>query len=241
MSAFEAPAVPHLHSDDVGTELVARARVQSRLRLSDRSEQVAVALAGAFVVSAAGAVIFPPAVRPFSLTAALIAVLGYAIVSRVVFEVSNGAVLPTQLVLVPMLFTLPPRSVPLVVAAGMLLGQAPDFARKQLPLSHIPIQIANATHALGPAVVLALAGTEAPSWRHTPVYLGALAAQFAADLIPGTIYSRVPGAFRSPSTRGRCASRSSSTPHSRPSDSRWPSPRTAAPGRWSSSFPSSAC
>ena len=191
VSALEAPAAHPLHSDDVGTELVARARVRERFRMNGRAELVALALAAAFLIAGAAAAIFLPAGRPFSPLTAVIAVLAYAIVSRVVFEVSNGAVLPTQLLLVPMFFALPPRSVPLVVAAGMLVGRAPDFARDRVTLSHIPVHIFNATHALGPAVVLALAGTQSPSWRHTPVYLAALAAQFGADLVPGTIYSRV--------------------------------------------------
>jgi putative nucleotidyltransferase with HDIG domain len=191
VSSVEAPAAPpQLHPDDVETELVGRARVRARLRLTDRAEVVAVALAAAFLIAAVAAVLFLPAVRPFSPVAALVAVLAYAVVSRVWFEISNGAVAPTQLVLIPMLFALPPRSVPLVVAAGMLLGQAPSFAQKRLALSHIPIQIANATYALGPAVVLALAGTQSPSWRHAPLYLGALAAQFGTDLVASAIYSR---------------------------------------------------
>jgi len=191
VSTVDVPAAVPLHSEDVGTELVARARIRERFRMQGRSEQVALALAAGFIVAGVTAAVILPAVRPFSPAAAVIAVLAYAVVSRVWFEVSNGAVLPTQLVLVPLLFVLPPRSVPLVVAAAIVLGQAPTFAQKRFTLSHIPVHIFNATHALGPAVVLALAGAASPSWRQAPLYLGALAAQFAADLVPGTIYSRI--------------------------------------------------
>ena len=191
MSSLEAPAALPLHSEDVGTELVARARIRSRLRLNGRAEVVALALAAAFIIAAVAAVLVLPAVRPFSPLAALIAVLAYAIVSRVWFEISNGAVAPTQLVLVPMFFVLPPRMVPLAVASAIVLGQTPNFARKRFLLSHIPVHVSNATHALGPAVVLALAGAQSPSWRQAPLYLAALAAQFGADLLQSSIYSRV--------------------------------------------------
>jgi HD-GYP domain-containing protein (c-di-GMP phosphodiesterase class II) len=160
-------------------------------RLNGRAEQVALALAAGFIFAALAAAMLLPAGRPFSPLAALISLLTYAVVSRVWFEVNNGAVLPTQLVLVPMLFVLPPRIVPLVVAAAIVIGQAPKFAQKRFTLSHIPVHIFNATHALGPAVVLALAGAPSASWRQAPLYLLALAAQFTADLVPGTIYSRV--------------------------------------------------
>ena len=146
-------------------------------------------LAAAFLTLAIGAAVFLPAVRPFSPTAALVAVVAYAIVCRVEFEVSNGFVLPTQLVLVPMLFTLPPRSVPLMVAAAFLLGHGMDLARGRLPISHFPVLVFNAFHSLGPAVVLALLATSSPHWHDVPIYVAALAAQFALDFVPHAIWS----------------------------------------------------
>jgi HD-GYP domain-containing protein (c-di-GMP phosphodiesterase class II) len=191
VSSLEAPAALPFHPDDIGAELVARARIRKQDRLSRRTEQVAFALAAGFFAAAIAALLLLPAVRPFSPTAAIIAVFAYALVSRVVFEISNGAAASTQLVLIPMLFALPPRSVPLLVAAAILLGQAPQFARKHFTLSHTPVHVVNAAHALGPAVVLALAGAQSPSWRHAPLYLAAFAAQLAADFVPSSIYSRV--------------------------------------------------
>jgi HD-GYP domain-containing protein (c-di-GMP phosphodiesterase class II) len=189
VSSLEAPAALPLHADDVGTELIARARVRSRLSLKRSEEAVALALGGAFVIGAICAAIFLPSLRPFSPASAAIAVCAYAVVSRVKFEVGHGFVFPTQLILVPMLFALPPRSVPLIVAAGLLLGQSWDLAQGKRALSHIPLVVADATHSLGPAFVLALAGARTPSWRDVPIYLVALASQFCADFLPGMIYS----------------------------------------------------
>jgi HD-GYP domain-containing protein (c-di-GMP phosphodiesterase class II) len=190
VASVETSAAAPILADEVGTELVARRRNRSALWLKRREEALALALGGAFAAAAIAAALFLPVYRPFSLLTAAIAVAAYAVVSRVAFEVNNGTVVPTQLVLVPMLFTLPTRTVPLAIAAGLLLGQAPRFATGKLSLSHLPLVVANATHSLGPAVVLALAGATTPSWHHVPIYLAALAAQFGADFVPGAIYSR---------------------------------------------------
>jgi HD-GYP domain-containing protein (c-di-GMP phosphodiesterase class II) len=190
LASVETSAAAPILADEVGTELVARRRNRSALWLRGREEALALTLGGAFAAAATAAALFLPVYRPLSLLNAAIAVAAYAVVSRVAFEVNNGTVVPTQLVLVPMLFTLPTRTVPLAIAAGLLLGQAPRFATGKLSLSHLPLVVANATHSLGPAVVLALAGATTPSWHHVPIYLAALAAQFGADFVPGAIYSR---------------------------------------------------
>jgi HD-GYP domain-containing protein (c-di-GMP phosphodiesterase class II) len=189
LATVETPAAPLVHADEVGTELVARARAHRRL--VGRDEAVALTLGVAFLAAATSAALLLPSLRPFSYVIAVISVLAYAVVSRVAFEVGNGFVYPAQLVLVPMLFTLPPGSVPLLVAAGFLLGQLPNFARGRMPLSHVPIVLANASHSLGPALVLSLGGASSPSWHDLPLYAGALAAQFAADFLPSSVWSRI--------------------------------------------------
>jgi HD-GYP domain-containing protein (c-di-GMP phosphodiesterase class II) len=131
-----------------------------------------------------------PAGRHFSPWAALVAVVAYAAVSRVRFEVSNLWVFPTQLVLVPMLFTLPPRVVPLLVAAGLLAGKLPDFARGMLALNKAHLSIADAWHSVGPVLVLVIGGVGAPTWTHVPLYLAALTAQFGTDFLSSGIWSR---------------------------------------------------
>ena len=190
MSSVQVPAAAPSRTDETGTELVARARTRARLGLRRAEEAVALLLGSVFLAIAATSAIVLPTVRPFSLAQAAIAVVVYAVVSRVEFEVNNGLVLPTQLVLVPLFFVLPPRAVPLVVASGMLLGQAQDLWTGRRSRSHIPLIVADATHSLGPAVVLALAGSHSASWHDVPIYLGALAAQFGADFVPGAVYSR---------------------------------------------------
>ena len=191
MSTVEAPAAAPVRADEIGTELVAQVRSRARLKLGSAEGRVASVLAGVFVATAVGGAIFLPAVRAFSPATAAAAVVAYAVVAGVRFEVSNGAVLPTQLVLVPMLFALPPRSVPLLVAAGYVLRKTPALARRQVAVNHIPLMLVNASYALGPAIVLSVFGGRTPAWSHAPIYVAALGAQFAADFVPSAVWSRL--------------------------------------------------
>ncbi|HVU78898.1 MAG TPA: HD-GYP domain-containing protein [Gaiellaceae bacterium] len=124
----------------------------------------------------------------FALFAAL-----YALVSRVEFEIGHGAAIPTQLVLVPMLFALPIGLVPLAVAAGLCLRTLPD---RPWPLRR-PVgalsQLAAAAHALGPALVLGLAGGLPLRYGAWPVYVAALAAQIATDFANAAANGAVTG------------------------------------------------
>jgi hypothetical protein len=167
--------------------------MRGRLRVSGADGLIAVPLAGAFLATAVGGAFFLPPVRHFSPTTAAIAVLVYAAISRVRFEVSDFWVVPTQLVLVPMLFMLPPRSVPLLVVAGLLLGKVPDFARGALRPSKAHFSLVDGWHSVGPVLVLSFAAGGSPSWTHVPLYLAALTAQFGADFIPSAIWSRTYG------------------------------------------------
>ena len=169
-------------------ELVEHARERAKHRLGAIQERVALAMAVSFLVAAGSAAAFLPSVRSFSPVAAVLAVAAYAIASRVWFEVRNNFAVPTQLVLVPMLFALPPRDVPLLVAAGYIAGQ---LHRRTHPLSHTPIDIANAWYSLGPAVVLAVGETSGPAWSHAAIYVGAFGAQFAVDFATTSTWSRI--------------------------------------------------
>jgi HD-GYP domain-containing protein (c-di-GMP phosphodiesterase class II) len=183
----EAAAAGDASIDLLATELVAHARTASSRALGHRA--LAYLLAGGFLTVAIATAALAPALRAFSLPTAVAAVVVFAVVSRVNFEVANGFVFATQLVLVPMLFALPPRVVPLVVAAGYLLGEAPGFVRGRVPLNQWPIFVFNASYALGPALVLSFAHARTPRWSDAPVYVAAFGAQLVADFVPNSIWS----------------------------------------------------
>ncbi len=125
-----------------------------------------------------------PAFSPW--TTALFVVL-YAVVSRVEFEIGPGSAIPTQLVLVPMLFALPAGIVPAAVAAGLVLrtvGERPWPLRDPARL----LAVASTTaHTLGPVLVLCLAGGLPLRWSAWPVYLLALGAQFAFEFVNAVV------------------------------------------------------
>jgi putative nucleotidyltransferase with HDIG domain len=132
-----------------------------------------------FVVAAAGVLIAaPPSRVPVLPMLALVA--AYAVVSRVEFEVGDGIAVPTQLLLVPMLFTLPTSLVPACVGAGFVLGTLDRGSLRRGLRTLAPL--ASGWHALGPVIVLLVAGEDHQAqWSHWPVYLLALAAQLGVD------------------------------------------------------------
>lgn len=157
-----------------------RQRVARRLAGGDRSASLIVG--GAFLAAAIPFAALQDSHRaPSALTVALL-VLAYAAASRVEFEVGAGTVVPTELILVPMLFLLPLGFVPLCVAAGLALGQLPDYVRRRVHPERVTLQLVSSWHAVGPALVLALAGEREPAISDWDLYLAALAAQLGLDL-----------------------------------------------------------
>ena len=80
-----------------------------------------------------------------------------------------------------MLFLVPIGCVPLLVAAGMVLGSLPEYVRHDRHPNHLLATVGNAWHSVGPVAVFAAAGTVAPEFGEWPVLLSALAAQVVAD------------------------------------------------------------
>jgi putative nucleotidyltransferase with HDIG domain len=119
--------------------------------------------------------------------AALALVPLYAVACRVRFYVGAGYTIPTQLALVPMLFAFPPGLVPLLVVAGATLGRLPDVVTHRSHPDRLLLGPANAWHALGPALVFAVADLGAPSWEHAPLYAAAFAAQILTDFVISTV------------------------------------------------------
>jgi HD-GYP domain-containing protein (c-di-GMP phosphodiesterase class II) len=115
----------------------------------------------------------------------------YALVSRVQFEFAAGWAVPTQLVFVPMLFVLPPAIVPLCVAAAIVLSEALNVIRGGIHPHRLALCVGSAAHALGPAIVLAALAPGPPAVDRWPIYVVALAAQFASDFVSTAPWARV--------------------------------------------------
>jgi len=174
--------------DPVAERLIADARARDCEHLVGR-ERLTRWLSAAVFLACAGALAFaaPTSRAPNpALVAALI--VGYALASRVQFEVGSGLTAPTQLVFVPMLFVLPAREIPIAVAVGLTVGAVPDYLRGRAPAERAIVLIGNATYALAPALVLLVFGE--PRADATLAWLAvaaALLAQFALDFSSSTV------------------------------------------------------
>jgi len=161
--------------------VIEEARVRRLQRLAKRELWSLVAFTTAFAAAATAMALFIPSERSPGIVATLVLIGAYAAAFRLEFEISSGTAVPTELILVPMLFVLPTGQVPLAVAAGVLLASLLECLRGTLHLDRLVLRLLNASHAIGPALVLGLAGESQPQLGHWPLYLAALAAQFALD------------------------------------------------------------
>lgn len=163
----------------------------------DGREGLAEALVGlAFVVACVTFATAAPATEPASLPLAVTLLVTYAAVSRIEYHLGTGYTAPTELVLVPMLFALPPFLVPPMVAAGHVLAKLPDLLAGRTHPERLLLNVGDSWHAFGPALVFALAGVDGPSWGDWPVYAGALGAQLGLDLVVSATRERFGGEAR---------------------------------------------
>lgn len=110
----------------------------------------------------------------------------YAVVARMIrFPVGAGYIVPSYLVLVPMLLLLPPLAVPLAAAAGLALGTLVRWITRRARAEQLLFAVPDAWHAFGPAIVLALAG-RVHGLSLAGVYLAAFAAGCLVDLLVST-------------------------------------------------------
>src|SRR5262249_51832156 len=119
---------------------------------------------------------------------ACVLVVLYALASRMIkFPIGAGYVVPSYLVLVPMLLLLPPGLVPLLTAAGLVLGTIGPVAVSRVGPERILFSIPDAWHALGPALVLVAAGTAHDGTELGLIYIAAFVAGCIFDLVSATL------------------------------------------------------
>ena len=156
---------------------------ESRERRGSRRELTVEAVAAVLFTGAAAALLgasLPVPLVPWGTACLLIAI--YAIVARIEFPVGAGHVIPTQLVLVPMLVMLPPATVPLAVAAALVLSIFPDWLRGRVAFRRVLSAVPDAWHAIGPAAVLIAAGSPHIGGPEIPLIAAALAVSCLVDL-----------------------------------------------------------
>jgi HD-GYP domain-containing protein (c-di-GMP phosphodiesterase class II) len=184
---MSSAAAGHESLDPQAQRVIEEQRARRLERLADREWRSLAVSAGLFLVVAGGLAIWVPSERSPDLLAVLLLVLAYALAFRLDFEVGTGSAVPTQLVLVPMLFVLPTGTVPLAVAAGIALASLVDYFRRALHLERVFLRLVFSWHAVGPALVLGLAGEGPPALEDWPLYVAALAAQFVLDFVSAAL------------------------------------------------------
>jgi HD-GYP domain-containing protein (c-di-GMP phosphodiesterase class II) len=137
--------------------------------------------AASFLAAAVALAMLVPGERAFDAPLAATLVATYALMARVQFPIGYGFTIPTQLVFVPMLFLVPLGTVPLLVAAGMVLSGVPEYVRRDRHPNRVLATVGDAWHSVGPVAVVAASGIAAPQLGEWPLLLAALAAQVATD------------------------------------------------------------
>jgi HD-GYP domain-containing protein (c-di-GMP phosphodiesterase class II) len=178
-TAAETPRSALFDPDE--QRVIEEQRARRLHRLARRELLSFAVFAGGFVAAAVLLAALLPSHRAPGILAVLVLVLAYGAAFRLDFEVGTGSAVPTQLILVPMLFVLPVGLVPLAVAAGIVVGSVDEYARGSLRLGRVLLRVVTAWHAVGPALVLGLAGEGPPSLSDWPLYVAALLSQFVLD------------------------------------------------------------
>jgi HD-GYP domain-containing protein (c-di-GMP phosphodiesterase class II) len=164
-------------------ELFARGRSRARLRARGRERQVEFAAGGLFLAVAVAMALLLDSPRSIDWSTTAIVVVAYVAAARAKFDIADGYTVPTELVLVPMLFLLPTPLVPLVVSLSWVAGRLIDAAVGHASIWRSLNAFADCWHAVGPALVLVVCGAQTFHWNEWPIFLAALAAQLLFDFV----------------------------------------------------------
>jgi HD-GYP domain-containing protein (c-di-GMP phosphodiesterase class II) len=142
-----------------------------------RERTVAAAVALALLLASVGLTFAVPVAQSHEPWVVVALVVMFAVASRVEFEVGPVVVVPVQLVFIPMMFLAPLPLVPLLVVAGYLLGELPEFLKRRTHLDRWLHCVGDAWFSVGPVLVIGLFAPGPPSTAYAGVYVAALAAQ----------------------------------------------------------------
>src|SRR5437764_290705 len=151
-------------------------------RLSARERRAETALAVLMLAVAVGVAILVDSERAWSWGEVVALLVCFAAARRVQLQVGPGYTVPTEVILVPMLFVVPLGAFAFVVVAGNVLSQLPSYVSGRRHPEKLVLDVNDAWYVLGPVLVLAAAGADHPAWGDWPIYVAALGAQFALDL-----------------------------------------------------------
>jgi HD-GYP domain-containing protein (c-di-GMP phosphodiesterase class II) len=172
-------------------QLFARGRERAAIAAHGRERIVEAAVATAFLLAAFAMVLLLSSPRSLDVTALAVLAIAYVFACQAQFDVADGYTVPTQLVLVPMLFLLPTPAVPLIVSVSWMLGRSGEYLTGRTTVYRAFHVFGDCWHAVGAALVLIVADAQVFSWDQWPIYVGALLAQFAFDFTATAIRARL--------------------------------------------------
>ena len=187
MSAIES------YEAESATERLLERSWEGRERRASERELIVDATAGALFVAVAVTLLLARGLTGLDVSIAALLIAVYALSSRIEFPVGAGYVVPTVLVLVPMLMILPPAAVPFAVGLGMVIGNTVQWAFGGVAPRRVLSAVPDAWHVVGPAVVLLLAGSPTIGFGQLPLLAVALVAGCVLDLVSSLVRTRFAG------------------------------------------------
>lgn len=158
-----------------------RGSSSARNRWADRTS--AIVIGGGFLVVALVLAATTRSVTGFQWVVLALLMIVYVRAYRIEFVHREGSTVPTEPVLVAMLFLLPLMMVPLAVLVAQFAAHWPKRSDPGGGARAAGIRLISGWHTIGPVLVLLVAGVGRPELSHWPIYLAALAAQFLFDLV----------------------------------------------------------
>ena len=163
-------------------QLVGEARARHPRGMDARERGVLGISAGLFLVAALAIAAFIPSERDLQPLLLVGLVAGYALISRVRFEVGNWFIVPEPLVFVPLVLLAPLPLVPLLVALASVLSVLPELVNGRWHRERAITCLSDCWFCIGPVLILAWLAPGYPTLDLFGAYVAALAAQFAFDL-----------------------------------------------------------
>jgi HD-GYP domain-containing protein (c-di-GMP phosphodiesterase class II) len=143
------------------------------------------------IVAIAALYVIDPHARDADPLAALlcVALICTAHVAR--FDLLHAWTSPVEVALVPVLFLLPPWLVPVTMVAAIVLTRLPEVFRGEVMPARLLLSPGNAWFTVGPAAVLAVAGTPTAAEAGVLVLVAMLVTQITTDFVTSAIWMRL--------------------------------------------------
>jgi HD-GYP domain-containing protein (c-di-GMP phosphodiesterase class II) len=148
--------------------------------------RVEILLVVGLIGAVAGLYVLDPTSADLAMVALCTALVALAHGAR--FDLRLAWTAPVQLALVPSLFLLPAWLVPTTMAAGIVVSRVPEVLRGQVAPGRLLLAPGNAWFTVGPAAVLAAAGSPGPHEAGLLLLVAMLAAQIGTDFVVSSLW-----------------------------------------------------